>query len=184
MAVTMAGRNIALIGVLLLARFTSYSSAKRTSYLSCLSSHVGDFVILDCYYRGGLPFPTLTWTGPNNLYRETTNTPRFTINITKDEFVDEWNTIYKCVAGHHYFSSYCYVGRGLGSYVGIAFGALALLVLLCIFLLVICAKCDQLCEKIARRRGKCSTSPATTTATGYENPTYAGEPVEEEKTPK
>ncbi|XP_048476643.1 uncharacterized protein LOC125487965 isoform X2 [Rhincodon typus] len=110
----MARRNITLIGLLYLAHFTygkKYHSSRKESYLSCTSYYSGDFVILDCFYRGGLPFPTLTWTGPNNLYREAFNTQRFTINITRQEFVNDWNTIYKCTARRHYSTSYCSVGR-------------------------------------------------------------------------
>ncbi|GCC32913.1 hypothetical protein chiPu_0011377 [Chiloscyllium punctatum] len=180
----MAWRSITLVGLLYLAQFTSYLSAKSSSYLSCTSSYSEDFAILDCYYRGGLPFPTLTWSGPNNLYRETSNTPRFTINISKHEFVDEWNTIYKCTAGHRYSYSYCYIGRGIGSYIGIAFGALALLFVLCVLSLCIWVQCDKLCEKFARSRRKRETASATTTGPSYDNPTFINEPSRDVMTPE
>ncbi|GCB66129.1 hypothetical protein scyTo_0010051 [Scyliorhinus torazame] len=180
----MTGRNIAFIGLLHLALFTAYGSARGNSFLSCSSSHSGHFVILDCYYRGGIPFPTLTWTGPNNLYRETANTPRFTINLTQEEFENKWSTIYKCTAGHAYLTSYCYIGRGIGSYVGISFGVLALLFLLCILIIVIWTGCGILCEKIARYRGKDDQLPATSTATGHYNPAYEVEHVGEAITPE
>ncbi|XP_048476644.1 uncharacterized protein LOC125487965 isoform X3 [Rhincodon typus] len=183
----MARRNITLIGLLYLAHFTygkKYHSSRKESYLSCTSYYSGDFVILDCFYRGGLPFPTLTWTGPNNLYREAFNTQRFTINITRQEFVNDWNTIYKCTARRHYSTSYCSVGRGIGSYVGIALGTLAPLILLCVISICIWKQHDKFCETIARYWRKNETASVTTFGPSYDNPTYINELADDGKTPE
>ncbi|XP_069798525.1 uncharacterized protein [Narcine bancroftii] len=181
----MARRVLVLISVLYFTLFTHkrHASARSQSYLSCTYYYSGDDVLLDCFYRGGVPFPTLIWTGPGGFHQEMKSTRRLIVNMTQHKFVNNWDTIYKCKANYRYTSSYCYVGRGIGNYVGIAFGVLGLLFLMCIFVICLCKACEKLAEKYRRWRGRDMSTP-TGTSMGFNNPTFKQDPGQEGKTPE